>query len=176
MIPWRVWGVATSKASAGRENSLMNCSDVKQIWCPGCDCSVRDLDDAPCPNCGRCPFCGQKRSAAVLHCSCGSIGSVERINELFDEYGIPESEVPRELCRVRIRKSLQVYQQIMSGVTAGLFIIFGNIYWKFIAAKTFYNFITFLIICGACLVVITNVSQYLLWRIENDRVDTEFPT
>lgn len=99
---------------------------VIHIRCPGCERAVRTLDDTPCPNCGRCPYCGRRLKSDQAHCGCAAAESSEVRSRFIAPFVIPAELVARETRRIEIRKQLDMKRGIAGGLMVGAIMVFAN--------------------------------------------------
>jgi hypothetical protein len=147
------------------------------IICPGCECAVREISATPCPNCRRCPFCGQKWKNED-RCNCGYDKDPERLASFKAKWAIPAHNVPRERRRMEIRKQLETKQIIVGTLLVVPWIFVGIILrdLELFGPKTVANFWGMVI---GTLIVMLSASwsvDKVFRRIKNRRLEAEFPS
>ena len=146
------------------------------IWCPGCECVVRELDDTPCLNCHRCPFCGRKLKSEEMHCTCGLIDNPEDIDRLTRNFGISESQLPRERRRAEIRKQLEFRKAISAVFVGSVVPVSGMICGALLGERMLLKVGVFAVACGFAVVATTYLVPRVFRRIEDLRLETEIPS
>src|SRR5207244_1034163 len=143
------------------------------ITCLGCESAVRELDDTPCPNCGRCGLCGRKLTKDEVHCPMGHATDAESIARFPREWVIPEQEVPRERRRMEIRRELVWPKQIAIAILCSVSIIGGFVVRDVIGARTVAN--TIAVATATTLLLVTTVFglQRLFRKLENRRLEND---
>ena len=147
---------------------------VAYVTCPGCERAVRELNDAPCPNCRRCLFCGRKIKPDETRCGCPLSSDPNQIAQTQWALGIAEDQVPRERRRFEIREQLESRKNWASGVLGGIFSITaaGGM---FLEKLNVVEKIAIPVVGGIIFVLIVFLLEWVFRRIEDHRLNSEFP-
>src|SRR5260370_10954745 len=147
---------------------------MTHIICPGCESVVRELDDAPCPNCRRCPLCGRKLKKDEDHCGPHPGADFGRY---FSELVIAEKDVPRERRRMEIREQLELKKWLALAIPFGVW--FGMqpmIRGVLFRELTFANVAGSACVFGSVVMITFMIVSRIFPRIENRRLQAEFPS
>lgn len=150
------------------------CSSV-HIWCPCCECAVRELNDQPCPQCQRCPFCGRKLNVRKAPCHCAGADDPILVETLLRDHGVPDSRLSRERRRAAVRVQLQLTKGIVGGVGGGLLLTTAIICRAAIGTQSTYE-----ILASAVVIIITTLLVFhtvpvVIRFLEERRLNSEFP-
>jgi hypothetical protein len=131
------------------------------------------LDDTPCPNCGRCAFCGRKLKADQAHCGCAAAESSEVRSKFITPFLIPEELVARETRRMEIRKQLDLKRAIASGLMFGAILVFANTLRDNFAGWTWAGLVIYYIVLFLGAMLLNSFVDWMFRRIEDSKLDAE---
>lgn len=153
----------------------MSSTGTRYIVCPGCEASVHELTKPRCPHCRRCSLCGRKLESDDKGCSCGFIDDPERVGDLLRKFEISAEDVPRERCRLEIRKELSNRKSIISSALLGLvsFVYTGVL--VLADPRTTLEWSLFLLSYAMLMLLAIWCVERLIWRMETQRLEAEFP-
>lgn len=167
----RIFRAASASLSGGI--AFMIDEPVIHIRCPACEYAVRALDDAPCPNCGRCPSCGRKLKTDQPRCGCAVAESPDIRSKFIRSFIIPEELVAREARRMEIRKQLEMKRAIVSGLTAGSLIVFANVRRDVFGPFTWTTFGVYLVCVVLAAALLTSFVNWMFRKIEDSKLQTD---
>lgn len=145
------------------------------IWCPCCECAVRELNDQPCPQCQRCPFCGRKLKVSEAPCHCGGMGDPKLVENLLRDHGVPDSRLSRERCRAAVRVQLQMTKGIVGGIGGGLLLIVASICRFFIGVRSTYEILASAVVILIATLLVFHAVPVVFRFLEERRLNSEFP-